>query len=183
MKGMNIFNAKAFFKMALLTVLTAVIAAGAACAITQNNVVELVNRPAPDFTLKDLNGNNVRLSGLLGKTVLINFWATTCPPCVTEMPIFQKLYNEWKDRGDVLFLSINLGEDAEKVRLFVERRNYSFPILLDADWQAGRVYQIHYTPTSCLVDNQGVLRLFSVGAFPDKAALDKKLAGFMPAQP
>ena len=99
------------------------------------------------------------------------------------MPIFQKLYNEWKDRGDVLFLSINLGEDAEKVRLFVERRNYSFPILLDADWQAGRVYQIHYTPTSCLVDNQGVLRLFSVGAFPDKAALDKKLAGFMPAQP
>jgi thiol-disulfide isomerase/thioredoxin len=179
---MGTFSPKVLLRLVLLTVLTGVLMATVACEATENSVGDLIDRPAPDFNLKDLNGNSVRLSGLLGKTVFFNFWTTSCPPCVAEMPIFQELFNEWNSRNDVVFLSINLGEDANKVSLFAERRKISFPIFLDANWEAGRVYQIHYTPTSCLVDEKGLLRLFAVGSFEDKAALDKKLARFISAK-
>ena len=179
---MNMLNAKDL-KVVFLTLMVVFITLGAACQIPENNQGKMVNRPAPDFTLKDLNGNSVRLSALLGKTVFFNFWATTCPPCVAEMPLFQELYNAWQDRSDVVFLSINLGEGAEKVRLFAERHRLTFPIFLDLNWEAGQVYQVHYTPSSCLVDKTGIIRFFEVGAFPDKAALDQKLAGFVSAQP
>ncbi len=151
--------------------------------LTENSLPELINRPALDFYLKDLDGNGVRLSDLLGKTVLMNFWATTCPPCVAEMPIFQELYTEWSGRSDVAFLSINLGEDAGKVRSFLERRNFTFPVLLDSNWDAAAIYQIHYTPTTCLVDSQGYLMFEVSGPFQDRAALDKYLSQFIPAQP
>lgn len=151
--------------------------------LTENSVPELINRPALDFYLKDLDGNATRLSDLLGKTVVMNFWATTCPPCVAEMPIFQELYDDWSGRSDVVFLSINMAEDAAKVRLFLDRRNYTFPVLMDSNWDAGRIYQVHYVPTTCVVDSQGYLRFMASGPFKDRAALDKLLSEFIPAQP
>lgn len=151
--------------------------------LTENSSPGIVNRPAPDFNLKDLDGKTTRLSDLVGKTVVINFWATTCPPCVAEMPIFQELYDEWSGRGDVAFISINLAEDAAKVRLFMDRRSYTFPVLLDSSWDAGSIYQIRYVPTTCIVDSKGYLRFMASGAFPDRAALDKLLSEFIPPQP
>jgi peroxiredoxin len=151
--------------------------------VTQNSDAELINHPSPDFNLKDLSGNGVQLSALLGKTVVMNFWATTCPPCVAEMPIFQQLYVEWSGRGDVVFLSINLGEDAARVRSFMQARNFTFPVLLDSNWDTAGLYQIRYTPTTCLVDRQGYLKSVVVGSFKDRAALDQAFSQFIPAQP
>ena len=176
---MNNKNIKHILKLGLLILLIGVIIAPAACSITENSGPKLINQPAPNFNLKDLDGRGVSLNGLLGKTVVINFWATTCPPCVLEMPIFQKLYEEWSSRSDVVFLSVNLGEDAAKVRLFMDLRHFTFPVLLDSSFEAGQYYQIHYMPTTCLVDSQGYLKFTSVGAFKDKAALDKQIAGFI----
>jgi thiol-disulfide isomerase/thioredoxin len=183
MKRMKNRNSQYVLKLVLILVLICVLIAPAACAITENSSTALIDNPAPDFSLKDLDGERIKLSGLPGKTVLINFWATTCPPCVAEMPIFQELYEEWEGRSEVVFISINLGEDAAKVRLFKERHNLAFPVWLDTEWEAGRFYQIHYIPTTCLVDNQGFLRFSIAGPFKDKAALDKQLSVFISPQP
>ena len=180
---MNYQKSKNIYKLSLLIALVSILIVIAACKITENSVTKLINQPAPDFNLKDLNGNSVSLSGLLGKTVLINFWETTSPAGVDEMPIFQELYEEWSNRSDVVFLSINLGEGVEKVRRFLELRNFTFPVFMDTDWAAGRFYQIHSTPTTCLVDNQGYLKFSIAGSFKDKAALDKQLNDFIPAGP
>jgi thiol-disulfide isomerase/thioredoxin len=179
---MNYKNPKYVLSLVLM-LLISVLLGPAACKITENSGPALINKPAPDFNLKDLEGRSVRLSGLSGKTVLINFWTTTCPPCIAEMPVFQELYEEWEGRDDVVFLSINLGEGAAKVKLFVERYNLTFPVWLDTNWEAGRFYQIHYTPTSCLVDNKGYLKFSIAGPFKDKAALDQQLAAFDTTHP
>jgi len=166
-----------------LVLICLVILPGSCKPLTENSAQELIDRPALDFYLKDLEGNPTRLSDLLGKTVVIHFLSSTCPPCVAEMPIFQELYAEWSGRSDVVFLSINLAEDAAKVRTFLERRNYTFPVLMDSNWDAGRIYQVHYIPTTCVVDSQGYLRFMASGPFKDRAALDKILSAFIPAQP
>jgi len=177
---MNCGNFKKIIILAFLVILSGALIVLSACSITQNSVTQLLNSPAPDFNLKDLDGNDVKLSGLMGKTVLINFWKTTSPACVHDLPIFQELYNEWDGRGDVVFLSIDLGEGSAKVNDFVERRNYTFPVYMDTHWEAGRLYQIHAFPTTCLVDNQGYLRFFFAGPFQDRAVLDEKLADWLP---
>jgi peroxiredoxin len=178
----NIFESS--WKLALAIGLICLLILPVGCqSLTENSGTELINRPAPDFTLKDLDGNGVQLSALLGKTVVMNFWSTTCPPCVAEMPIFQELYAEWSGRSDVVFLSLNLGEDAAKVRSFMQARNFTFPVLLDSNWDAAGLYQIRYTPTTCLVDSQGYLKFAVVGAFKDRAALDKQLSVFISVQP
>ncbi len=172
-------NIKHIIKLLFLFFLILALLAPSACAITENSGPKLINSPAPDFTLKYTDGRSVKLSSLLGKTVVINFWATTCPPCVAEMPIFQQLYDEWSGRNDVVFLSIDLGEDSAKVKLFMDTRHLTFPVLLDPNFEAGQYYQVHYTPSTCLIDSQGYLKFMVVGAFQNKAALDKQLAGFV----
>jgi peroxiredoxin len=174
---------KLVLKLALFIALIGVLLGMAACKITENSTSKLINSPAPDFTLKDLSGNQVSLSGLAGKTVFINFWVTSSPTCVAEMPILQQLYDEWKGRSDAVFLSVNLGEGGDKIRLFLDRHNFTFPVLMDTDWEAGRFYQVHNTPTSCLVDKMGNLRFLRAGAFKDKPTLDKQLAEFISTQP
>lgn len=181
---MNNHKIEFVWKLLLVIGLICLLVLPVSCTpLTDNSSPGLLNRLAPDFYLKDLDENTTRLSDLVGKTIVMNYWATTCPPCVAEMPIFQELYDEWSGRSDVAFLSINLAEDEAKVRLFMELRNYTFPVLLDSNWDAGRIYQIRYVPTTCIVDSKGYLRFMASGAFPDRAALDKLLSEFIPAQP
>lgn len=118
---------------------------------------------APSFTLKDLDGNEVRLDDLKGKIVAINFWATWCPPCREEMPSMERLYRKFKDK-DFIMLAIDLREDGRKVKAFKEEIGLSFPILLDSDGAVGWDYRITSIPTTYLVDREGYLIGSALGA-------------------
>ena len=119
---------------------------------------------APDFTLDTLQGEKVTLSDLRGKIVLINLWATWCPPCRAEMPALEKSYELYKDSG-VVILGVNLtNQDSEKdVSRFVEEFGLTFPILLDRDGNVSALYQLMGLPTTYFVNREGIIRTVVVG--------------------
>lgn len=116
-----------------------------------------VQYAAPDFELTTLNGEKVILSDYQGKKVILNFWATWCPPCKAEMPHMQKFYEKYKDQG-VEILAVNLtsqDKGVDKVKAFVEENGLTFPILLDEEGVVGQNYQIATIPTSYMIDTEG----------------------------
>ena len=110
---------------------------------------------APDFALPDLDGQAVRLSGHRGQVVLVNLWATWCPPCREEMPSMETLYRTLKDRGFVLLAVSEDEKGAEAVRPFVAEAKVSFPVLLDPQGEVGRKYGVWGYPESFVVDREG----------------------------
>ncbi len=119
--------------------------------------------PAPEFTLKDLNGREVSLKDHRGKIVFLNFWATWCPPCRDEMPSMEKLYNEFR-KEDFVILAIDLQESERRVKAFRDEFKLNFPILLDSDGMIGLAYGVRSIPTTYLVDREGYLIGGALGA-------------------
>ena len=119
---------------------------------------------APDFALKTLDGKTVRLSDLRGKkVVLINFWATWCPPCRSEMPTMQQIYTEYKGKGFEI-LAINIEPDSkDEIRDFMKELRLTFPVLLDSDMKVTRTYRLIGLPVSMLIDRQGIIRSKTIG--------------------
>ncbi len=118
---------------------------------------------APSFTLRDLNGKEVKLEDQRGKIVFLNFWATWCPPCRAEMPSMEKLYTQFKDR-DFIILAVDLREETKKVRVFQEKFKLNFPILLDSDGRVGLKYEVWSIPTKYLIDREGYVKGGALGA-------------------
>jgi len=116
-----------------------------------------------DFSLHDLSGNNVRLSDFSGKVVLLNFWATWCPPCRAEIPQLESLYKEYKDKGLVV-LGVDLQEAPAGVRDFVSKNKMTYPVLLDTSGQIGGSYGVRSIPTTYLVDKQGNVTSGTLGS-------------------
>jgi peroxiredoxin len=122
-----------------------------------------VGGPAPDFSLQDLSGHATSLASYRGqKVVLLDFWATWCPPCRMSMPGLQKLEEDFKGRG-LEILSVNQGEAADEVRHFIDRKKYSFHVVLDQDQAVAAQYGVKGIPTLVLVDKKGVVQRISVG--------------------
>jgi thiol-disulfide isomerase/thioredoxin len=121
------------------------------------------NNLAIDFTLLDFDGKNVSLKDFRGKNVLLNFWATWCPPCRGEMPDLEKIYQKYKGK-DLVVLAVNLGENNDTVKSFIEKNNYEFKILLDTDQNIGNAYKITGIPTSYFIDKDGNIVNKMVGA-------------------
>ncbi|KDE48575.1 cytochrome C biogenesis protein [Geobacillus sp. CAMR12739] len=120
---------------------------------------------APDFELRSITGDNIQLSDLRGKTVILNFWATWCPPCRAEMPEMQKFYENNKN-NNVEILAVNLtnserGPDA--VSDFVEAKGITFKVVLDEQGDIGNLYGAITIPTSYIIDKNGVIRNKYVG--------------------
>jgi len=138
-----------------------------------------VGNVAPDFQLQNLDGQSITLSGLKGNPVLINFWATWCQPCVSEMPHLQEINNEWSDKGLVV-LAINWGESAAQVEQFLQAHNLSLPVLLDTKKVVAQKYGIRAFPTTFFIDKDGIIQVKVIGAFPDKAAIESRLSEIMP---
>ncbi len=113
-----------------------------------------VGDPAPDFTLKTLDGEKVSLSDFKGRPVLINFWATWCPPCRFEMPAIEKAWQQYKDDGFVV-LGVNVEEPISVVQRFVENFGLSFPVLLDYKGNVSDMYRLRAFPTSYFVGRDG----------------------------
>ena len=111
---------------------------------------------APDFTVYDREGNPVNLSQFFGKPIVLNFWASWCGPCQSEMPDFQKKYEELGD--DIHFLMVNMTtgrESLESATGFLDSAGYTFPVFFDTQSQAAYTYQVYYLPTTYFIDAQG----------------------------
>ena len=113
-------------------------------------------RQQANFTLTDLQGKSWTLKDLKGKVVLVNFWATWCPPCQKEMPDLEALYNRFKDQGFVI-LAISEDEETEKVAPFIAERKISYPILLDPGQKVNKLFQVEGIPKSFVYDRDGKL--------------------------
>ncbi|WP_083270699.1 peroxiredoxin family protein [Bacillus marinisedimentorum] len=124
-----------------------------------------VGNKAPDFELQTLEGESVKLSDYRGQKVLVNLWASWCPPCRAEMPDIQDLYEKYKDDGFVV-LGVNL-TSAERenntVQPFVEEFGLTFPILMDIRNEVGRTYQAISIPTSYFIDSEGIIHQKIIG--------------------
>jgi peroxiredoxin len=122
-----------------------------------------IGKVAPDFALQTLKGETVRLSDYRGKKVIVNFWATWCPPCRAEIPDFQKLY----ENNDVEILAVNLTateQSKEHVSEFVEKFGMTFPVLVDEHSFVTATYQVRAYPTSFMVDSSGRIQFVAMGA-------------------
>ncbi len=132
-----------------------------------------VGNQAPDFTLKDLNGNDVSLGSLKGKIVIINFWATTCAPCVAELPYFQQIRQNWTTKP-LEILAINLGETGTTVvQPFVSSKGYIFTVLLDSSGTVKSTYQVTSWPRTFFIDANGIIKVpVKIGEFGTKTEIE-----------
>lgn len=121
-----------------------------------------VDRPLPEFNLPDLNGRAVRLSDYAGQPVLINFWASWCPPCRAEMPDLEALYTEHQAEGLVI-LAVNSGESQSIAAAYAEEYGLSFPVLLDENAALSDQWMINNLPATILVGRDGLVKVIHVG--------------------
>lgn len=148
--------------------------AGDAISLAQESG-EVSDRPqlqlAPDFTVLDASGNQVKLSDVVanGKPIVLNFWASWCPPCKKEMPEFDAVYQELGD--DIQFMMVDLTdgerETMEKAIQHVESEGYTFPVYFDTTQEAGAVYGIRSIPTTLFIDKDGYIVTGAQGAIDD----------------
>ena len=115
-----------------------------------------------DFTVTDMNGNSVKLSDMAGKPIVLNFWATWCGACNSEMPAFDAMYKKYGD--DVCFMMINNGESKSQISAYITSNGYSFPVYLDTTYEAIIAYGTRYLPTSVFIDKNGVVAKTHTGA-------------------
>jgi thiol-disulfide isomerase/thioredoxin len=120
------------------------------------DIVRLAPAPAPDVTLRDLDGRPVRLADFRGRVVFLNFWATWCAPCREELPAMEALARDLADRGLVV-LVVNYEESGDVVRAFARETDLALPALLDADGAAARRYGVTVLPASFFVDRRGAM--------------------------
>ncbi|NLK40270.1 MAG: TlpA family protein disulfide reductase [Clostridiales bacterium] len=112
---------------------------------------------APDFSLIDAEGNTVRLSDFIGKPVVLNFWASWCGPCQSEMPVFDAAYKAYGN--EVVFMMVDLvdgqRETVESGKAFIEKKGYSFPVFFDINSEGAVAYNIYSIPTTFFINREG----------------------------
>ena len=129
---------------------------------------------APNFTVYDLDGNEVNLTDFFGKPIIVNFWASWCGPCKMEMPDFNEAYQTYKN--DITFLMVNMTdgsrETIEKASSFIAESGYTFPVYYDTEYSAAITYSVSSLPTTYFIDADGYLIAHARGAI-DSSTLQK----------
>ncbi|MCZ6855807.1 MAG: TlpA disulfide reductase family protein [Gammaproteobacteria bacterium] len=128
-----------------------------------------VSDKAPDFTLRSLEGNNLRLEEYRGQVVLINFWASWCGPCRQEMPLLDRLHHRYEDTGFTV-LGVNVEGDLEPAQEIVDQTKVTFPVLIDQDQRVSELYDLEAMPSTVVVDRDGVIRYIHLGYKPGDEA-------------
>lgn len=129
---------------------------------------------APDFTVYDAEGKAIKLSDFHGAPVILNFWASWCPPCRNEMPEFEEAYREYGN--EIHFLMVNMtdgsGETIDSAQSFIGEYGYSFPVYFDTSGSAAMAYGISSIPTTFFIDKNGIVKKYAVGSM-NKTSLQK----------
>lgn len=135
----------------------AAIGVGAGVASPWCAAVLLPASLAPDFTLRSMDGHNLRLGEQRGHIVMINFWATWCGPCRQEMPHLNRLYEKYRGSGFVVF-GVNVDEDVRNVAAIAQKLALKFPVLPDTDKKVSKQYDLSAMPSTVLIDRDGRVR-------------------------
>ena len=131
---------------------------------------------APDFTLQTPNGETYTLSELRGQAVLVNLWATWCPPCRAEMPAIEKMYQEYKDQGFiVLAINMTYQDDPFAIVPFTQEYGLTFPILLEETGDVASAYQLRSLPSSYFIDRAGIIAEVIIGGPMSEALLRTRI--------
>ena len=132
---------------------------------TENQTLPKLAKPFPavDFSLEGEDGNTYRLSSYRGQVVVMNFWATWCPPCREEMPAMERLWQKVKDKG-IVVLGVNVGENADIIFEFTGQYPVSFPLPMDIDGKVIESYPVRGLPTTYIVDPSGMVTHRAVGS-------------------
>ncbi len=135
---------------------------------------------APDFELATTTGEIIKLSDLRGQAVLVNLWATWCPPCRAEMPAIEKVYNEYKDEGFVV-LAVNMTyqDTPQKIAPFIAEHALTFPVLLDESGDMASAYQLRSLPSSYFITRDGVINEVVIGGPMSEALLRTRVESIL----
>jgi len=133
---------------------------------------------APDFSLETLDGQTIALSDLRGQVLLINFWASWCPPCREEMPAIQQVYERYRDQ-DFVVLAVNLQEQDAQVTAFTDRLELTFPVLMDRDGSVFDRYRVMALPSTFFVDRAGVIQELAVGGPLSRAFIESQVVSLL----
>lgn len=128
-----------------------------------------VSDEAPDFTLKTLEGPNLRLEEYRGQVVLLNFWASWCGPCRQEMPILDRLHQRYEDTGFAV-LGVNVEGETAPAQKIVDKTNVTFPVLIDEGQSVSELYSLEAMPSTVVIDRDGVVRYYHRGYKPGDEA-------------
>jgi len=158
-------NMRAIYLCGLLLTLPALVTGASA---------SLDGQAAPDFVLKSLTGSNLRLSEYRGEVVMINFWATWCGRCRTEMPLLDEMYDRYRKVGFTL-LGVNIDDDRRRAAEMAQSLGLKFPVLFDESKKVSRMYDVDDMPVTLLIDRGGVVRYVNNGFPPgsEEAYVDK----------
>lgn len=128
---------------------------------TSRHLPPTVGSPAPDFELNTLDGPSQKLSGLRGKAVVVNFWATWCPPCKEEIPLLERTARQYPDR--LIILGLDSREEEKVVRPFAEQLGMRYPVLMDTAGLVTNLYFVNNFPMTFFIDSNGILRAQHLG--------------------
>lgn len=137
---------------------------------------------ATNFTVKDKDGNDVELESLFGKPIILNFWATWCPPCCNELPFFQEAYNKYGNEINFLFIASPDGynETVESIREFMLDEGYDFPVYFDVNYNVYDAYSITSIPQTYFINSEGQIAKVHGGSYPSYELLEEHISLILP---
>ena len=151
------FVRSVFKTVAIIYVLTALLVAPASQA-----AMPKIGVAAPDFALKSSSGKNLKLSEHRGEVVMINFWATWCGPCRQELPLLNRLHEQYRKAGFTL-LGVNIDDSPDAAQTMAKKLGVTFPVLFDTEKRVSRLYDVNAMPSTVLIDRDGKVRYIHLG--------------------
>jgi len=132
---------------------------------TEAQPTEPVDYSAPDFTMLDMDGNEVTLASFLGKPIVLNFWASWCGPCKSEMPELQKFYEQYGE--EIQFLLVSVDDSVDTAKAFIADNGYTFPVFFDTTSMGAYTYGASSIPLTYFIDSDGNLAAYYMGAMSE----------------
>ena len=123
------------------------------------------NGPAPQFTLSERGGNTLSLAQYKGQVVMLNFWASWCGPCKTEMPLLENIYRKYNKMGFTL-IGVNVEPDSKDADAWLKQTPVSFPVIYDKDSKVSQLYEVSGMPSTVIIDRKGNIRVLHRGYKP-----------------
>lgn len=138
--------------------------------------------PAPEIILETLDGESISLADLQGQAVIVNFWASWCPPCRAEMPAIQRVYDDYR-AGGLVVLAVNTSDNLADAQAFLSANGLTFPVLFDHDGAVGVRYRVSVLPTTFFIDKRGIIRSVVIGGPLSEASLRARIADLLEEAP